>query len=106
MNKSNFLCKHCNCDATTKGNLKEHQEPLYEDVKFPCTYWAYEATAKGSLAKVHVGVLYPCTHCSYEVTQNRELKWHQKSVHEEVKYFCKHCSYEAIIIWDLKEHKI
>ena len=26
----NFSCKHCNCDATTKGNLEEHQKSLHE----------------------------------------------------------------------------
>ena len=29
----NFRCKHCNCDATTMGNLKEHQKSLHEDIK-------------------------------------------------------------------------
>ena len=79
-------CKHCNCDATTKWNLKEHQKSLHEDVKFPCTFWTYEATTKGSLGKVYVGVIYPCKHCSYELTPKGELKGHQKSVHEEFKY--------------------
>ena len=26
----NFSCKHCNCDATTKENLEEHQKSLHE----------------------------------------------------------------------------
>ena len=78
MNKSDFLCKHCNFDATTKGNLKEHQKPLHEDVKFPCVYWTYEVTTKGSLAKVNVGVLYHCAQCNYEVTQKGKLKRHKK----------------------------
>ena len=59
---------------------------LHEDVKFPCTYWTYEATTNGSLGKSNVGVIYPCKHCSYELTQKGELKWHEKSVHEGFKY--------------------
>ena len=94
----NFRCKHCNCDATTMGNLKEHQKSLHEDIKIPCTYWTYQATTKGSFAKDHVGVIYPCKHCSYKVTQKGELKGHQKLIHEGVKYIFKHCSYEATII--------
>ena len=58
---------------------------MHEDVKFPCTYWTYEATTNGSLGKSNVGVIYPCKHCSYELTQKGELKGHKKSVHEGFK---------------------
>ena len=59
---------------------------MHEDVKFPFTFWTYEATTKGSLGKVYVGVIYPCKHCSYELTPKGELKGHQKYVHEGFKY--------------------
>ena len=97
----NFSCKHCNCDATTKGNLEEHQKSLHEVKmsKFLVHIELMKLLQMDHLQKfMRESFIYPCKHCSYKVNQNGELKGHQKSVHERVEYIFKHCSYKATMI--------
>ena len=96
MNKSNFLCKHCNCYATTKGNLEEHQNSLHE-VKMSKFLVHIELMKLLQIDHLQKFMRESCTIANI-VNQNGELKGHQKSVHERVEYIFKHCSYKATMI--------
>ena len=70
----------CQCDytATTKGHILNHENSIYEGVKFSCDQCDYTATAKGHLLNynksIHEGVKFPCDHCYYKATLKGDFK--------------------------------
>ena len=99
-----YLCNLCDFNASSKGNLKIHQEfkhgsEVYKGVVYSCGQCDYQIKDRGTLSRhqksKHEGIRYSCDLCDYQVMYKFALKHHKQSKHEGIRYSCVLCKYEG-----------
>jgi len=108
------VCSLCDFHASSKGNLKIHQEfkhgsEIYTGVLYSCGQCDYKIKDRGTLSRhqraKHEGIRYSCDLCDYQVMYKFALKLHKQSKHEGIRYSCILCKYEANSKGDLTRHR-
>ena len=101
-----WKCHHCGKELTFY-HRKEHLTFCQNPIRFDCSYCEYKATTKGNLKKhedhQHRNKTYSCQNlgCEFKASYPSALKRHFESVHERKMKLCEICNHAYS---DIRKH--
>ena len=117
-----YACYICDCDFTSKEDLKKHMNlkhatkellcsqkaPIVSNNKvhelhFKCQSCEYNADTEKDLEEHTVRFHWKCKQCSYRAIHNKDMRRHINTMHPQ-EFQCNFCQFKAVNHEELKQH--